>query len=94
MSENPLEFGMVCVVAKLTLCYVFQRVLFFLSCTKIPHTKKLPAGSFGYGKKESDIDAVVLRQRAEAALEALTDGLEFPLAVVAVDFAEDHRGFN
>ena len=35
MSENPLEFGMVCVVAKLTLCYVFQRVLFFLSCTKI-----------------------------------------------------------
>ncbi|WP_048780604.1 hypothetical protein, partial [Cardiobacterium hominis] len=29
MSENPLEFGMVCVVAKLTLCYVFQRVLFF-----------------------------------------------------------------
>ena len=35
MSENPLEFGMVCVVVKLTLCYVFQRVLFFLSCTKI-----------------------------------------------------------
>ena len=29
MSENPLEFGMVCVVVKLTLCYVFQRVLFF-----------------------------------------------------------------
>ena len=35
MSENPLEFGMVCVVVKLTLCYVFQRVLFFLSCTKV-----------------------------------------------------------
>ena len=30
MSENPLEFGMVCVVVKLTLCYVFQRVLFFV----------------------------------------------------------------
>ena len=30
MSENPLEFGMVCVVAKLTLCYFFQRVLFFV----------------------------------------------------------------
>ena len=30
MSENPLEFGMVYVVAKLTLCYVFQRVLFFV----------------------------------------------------------------
>ena len=29
MSENPLEFGMVYVVVKLTLCYVFQRVLFF-----------------------------------------------------------------
>ena len=29
MSENPLEFGMVCVVVKLALCYVFQRVLFF-----------------------------------------------------------------
>ncbi|WP_298046213.1 hypothetical protein [uncultured Cardiobacterium sp.] len=30
MSENPLEFGMVYVVVKLTLCYVFQRVLFFV----------------------------------------------------------------
>jgi len=30
MSENPLEFGMVCVVVKLALCYVFQRVLFFV----------------------------------------------------------------
>ena len=29
MSENPLEFGMVYVVAKLALCHVFQRVLFF-----------------------------------------------------------------
>ena len=29
MSENLLGFGMVCVVVKLTLCYVFQRVLFF-----------------------------------------------------------------
>ena len=30
MSENPLEFGMVYVVVKLALCYVFQRVLFFV----------------------------------------------------------------
>ena len=30
VSGNPLEFGMVCVVAKLTLCYFFQRVLFFV----------------------------------------------------------------
>ena len=29
MSEKPLAFGMVCVVAKLALCHVFQRVLFF-----------------------------------------------------------------
>ena len=30
MSENLLEFGMVCVVVKLALCYVFQRILFFV----------------------------------------------------------------
>ena len=30
MSENPLAFGMVCVVVKLALCHVFQRVLFFV----------------------------------------------------------------
>ena len=28
-AENPLAFGMVYVVAKLALCHVFQRVLFF-----------------------------------------------------------------
>jgi len=30
MSENPLEFGMLCVVVKLALCYIFQRFLFFV----------------------------------------------------------------
>ena len=38
--------------------------------------------------------AKVLRQRPKSAFEALADRLEFPLAVVAVDFAENHRGFH
>ena len=30
MSENPLEFGMVCVVVKLTICYFFSGFCFFI----------------------------------------------------------------
>ena len=42
MSENPLEFGMVCVVVKLTLCYVFQRVLFFCRVRRYTTKEFLP----------------------------------------------------
>ena len=41
MSENPLELGMVYVVAKLTLCYVFQRVLFFVVYEGVKTKKSL-----------------------------------------------------
>src|SRR3546814_7370401 len=42
----------------------------------------------------ADAHAIVAGERAEAALEALADSAEFPFGAVAIDFAEDHRGFG
>ena len=41
-----------------------------------------------------NIHAKMLRQRAQSAFKALTNRFEFPFAVVAIDFAKNHRGFH
>src|SRR3546814_15459490 len=38
--------------------------------------------------------AIVSGDRSESAREALADSAEFPFGAVAIDFAEDHRGFG
>src|SRR5450830_2189809 len=40
------------------------------------------------------VDAKRTCQWTQAAVETLADGLEFPFAAVAVDFAKDHRRFG
>ena len=50
MPENPLEFGMVCVVTKLALCYIFQRVLFFCRVRRVCSDKE-GKGIEAYGER-------------------------------------------
>ncbi len=40
-----------------------------------------------------DVDAIVLSERFQAAIEALGDKTKFPVTIPAIDFTEDQRGF-
>lgn len=40
-----------------------------------------------------DIDAIVLSERFQAAIEALGDKTKFPVTIPAIDFTEDQSGF-
>jgi hypothetical protein len=40
-----------------------------------------------------DVDAIVLSERFQAAIEALGDKTKFPVTIPAIDFTEDQSGF-
>ena len=63
MSEKPLEFGMVCVVAKLTLCHVFQRV-----CSFVVYEDPFPIGA----------NTVLVRSDSVTPLRIVTSSEEEP----------------